>query len=215
MDSTAQRQPDQQPEASRTSKILALFDFDGTITHKDTLVEYISFFCTQQKWKYLNSLLYFPLWFCNRLGLVSNQRTRRELIRIYLKGTHINVISSIATEFAKQKLPTLLNQQAMEKIQWHQEQGHHVVIVTPTLGWWVRTWAYQQDITVIATELAVDEHGYCTGKLLNKYCTGSEKVRRIRATLRLNEYNYIYAYGDSRGDRQMLGLADESYYKKF
>jgi phosphatidylglycerophosphatase C len=211
----AQRQPDQQPAATRTSKVLALFDFDGTITNKDTFVEYISFFCTQKKWKYLNSLLYFPLWLCNRLGLISNQRTRRQLVRIYLKGTHINVISDIAAEFVKQKMPQLLNPKALEKIRWHQEQGHQVVIVTPTLGWWVRNWAYQHNITVIATELAVNEDGYCTGKLLNKYCTGAEKVRRIRATIRLVEYSYIYAYGDSSGDKAMLRLANESYYKKF
>ena len=31
----------------------------------------------------------------------------------------------------------------------------------------------------------------------------------------LNECVYIYAYGDSRGDKEMLELANESFYKHF
>jgi hypothetical protein len=41
------------------------------------------------------------------------------------------------------------------------------------------------------------------------------KVDRIRKHLTLSDYSAIYAYGDSRGDREMLELGMHSYYKPF
>jgi phosphoserine phosphatase len=46
-------------------------------------------------------------------------------------------------------------------------------------------------------------------------CYGEEKVRRIRASYNLDEFNHIYAYGDSEGDKAMLDLAHEHDYKHF
>ncbi len=214
MDLTAQRQPDEQPRASRTSRILALFDFDGTLTDKDTLSEFIKFFCKQINRKYLKSFLHLPIWLFHKLGVISNQRARRELIKMYFRGTSTEIMSEIVEEFIAQRLPQFLNPNALAKLQWHKEQGHDIVIVTATPGMWIRGWAYDQDIRVLATELEV-HNGFYTGKFATKNCNGAEKVRRIRASLRLTEYNYIYAYGNSKGDKQMLDLADESHYKTF
>jgi HAD superfamily hydrolase (TIGR01490 family) len=214
MDLTAQRQPDSQPRASRTSRILALFDFDGTLTEKDTLTEFISFFCRKENRKYLKSVFHIPMWLFNKLGVISNQRARRELIKIYFRGTSADLLCNIAEEFVAQKLPQLLNLKALEKLQWHREQGHEVVIVSATPSVWIRIWANELNIRVIATELEVNE-GVYSGKFATRNCNGTEKVKRIRAALRLSEYNYIYAYGDSGGDKQMLNLADESYYRLF
>jgi phosphatidylglycerophosphatase C len=214
MDLTAQRQPDSQPRASRTSRILALFDFDGTLTEKDTLTEFIRFFCRKENRKYLKSFFHIPMWLFNKLGVISNQRARRELIKMYFRGTPTDLLCSIAEEFVAQKLPQLFNQKALEKLQWHKEQGHEIVVVSATPSLWIRIWAYDLNIKVIASELEIYE-GVYSGKFSTRNCNGAEKVKRIKAALRLNEYNYIYAYGDTGGNKQMLNLADESYYKSF
>jgi len=57
--------------------------------------------------------------------------------------------------------------------------------------------------------------GVVTGKLLSKNCYGIEKANRIQEVYNLSDYKHIYAYGDSRGDRELLELADESFYKPF
>ena len=46
-------------------------------------------------------------------------------------------------------------------------------------------------------------------------CHGQEKVRRIKEAYPLDQYREIYAYGDTGGDRPMLGLATHSFYKPF
>lgn len=46
-------------------------------------------------------------------------------------------------------------------------------------------------------------------------CYGEEKVRSTRASYNLDEFDHIYAYGDSKGDNAMPDLAHERYYKHF
>ena len=50
---------------------------------------------------------------------------------------------------------------------------------------------------------------------MTRNCFGVEKVNRIRQEYDLSQWDFIYAYGDSRGDQEMLDLADERYYKFF
>ena len=59
------------------------------------------------------------------------------------------------------------------------------------------------------------ENGIVTGKLSGKNCYGPEKVARIKSEFRLEEYDNIYAYGDSSGDTEMLAIATKPYYRKF
>ena len=42
-----------------------------------------------------------------------------------------------------------------------------------------------------------------------------EKVIRIQEEYNLSDYQEIYVYGDSPGDKPMLGLATKSFYKPF
>ena len=42
-----------------------------------------------------------------------------------------------------------------------------------------------------------------------------EKGNRVKEAYNLDDYDRIYAYGDSRGDKELLGLSDKSFYKPF
>ncbi|MGC2169063.1 MAG: haloacid dehalogenase-like hydrolase, partial [Acidimicrobiales bacterium] len=62
----------------------------------------------------------------------------------------------------------------------------------------------------LGTRLAVDARDRLTGSYLGMNCRGKEKMRRLAEWI---EENYpggapvVYAYGNSRGDRRMLGTA--------
>jgi len=73
------------------------------------------------------------------------------------------------------------------------------------------------EIPLIATEIEVDAHSRITGKILGNNCRGREKVARIRDQYRVEEFDEIFAYGDSSGDLPMLALADPDrrFYKPF
>ena len=59
------------------------------------------------------------------------------------------------------------------------------------------------------------EGGRITGRLATANCNGAEKPRRILALFPHREDYRLVAFGDSRGDREMLAMADEAHYKPF
>ncbi len=69
-------------------------------------------------------------------------------------------------------------------------------------------------IHCIATKLEVKNYKI-TGNYSGNNCSGQEKVRRIKENFNLSDFDLIIAYGDSRGDREMLELADNKNYKLF
>lgn len=70
-------------------------------------------------------------------------------------------------------------------------------------------------VKILATRMEVDDQGKLTGKFLDKNCNGSEKVQRVKECLGdLGQYN-IYVYGDSRGDSDLLKIADHPFYRSF
>ena len=99
---------------------------------------------------------------------------------------------------------------ALDKITWHQRQGHKIVVVSASMECWLQKWCTVNKVELIATRLEIKENKL-TGRFATKNCYGPEKVQRIKAYLNLDDFNFIYAYGDSRGDKEMLELADNAY----
>jgi phosphatidylglycerophosphatase C len=64
----------------------------------------------------------------------------------------------------------------------------------------------------LCTELKVSDGRY-TGYLASPNCWGPEKIRRLTEWWHAEEPTMLYAYGDSRGDTEMLARADVRYYR--
>ena len=77
-----------------------------------------------------------------------------------------------------------------------------------------KKWCAKYNLDLIATRLEIQD-GKLTGKFATKNCYGMEKVKRIKDAYDLGQYDFVYAYGDSRGDKEMLSIANESYFKHF
>lgn len=46
-------------------------------------------------------------------------------------------------------------------------------------------------------------------------CYGQEKVNRLKALYPQREDYYLTAFGDSRGDKELINYADKGYFKPF
>ena len=64
----------------------------------------------------------------------------------------------------------------------------------------------------MATEIEVDGNGLLTGRFKTANCSGQEKVNRLLEIEPHREDYYLYAYGNSTGDKEMLEMADEAFY---
>ena len=108
----------------------------------------------------------------------------------------------------------MIKKSALEKIKFHQENNHRVILVTASGKEWVAPWCEKIGMEIICTEVEV-KNNRLTGKLATVNCYGQEKVNRIKAILTLEDYSSIYAYGDSKGDKEMLALSHNPHYKLF
>ncbi len=194
-------------------KTIAFFDFDGTITTKDTLLE-ITRFVKGDFSFILGFSLLSPWLIAMKLKLVSNTKTKERFLRYFFGGMPVAEFKKNCERFANEKIPALIRPKAMEEIQKHLRNGSEVVIVSASPENYISLWCAQHNISCIATRLETID-GLVTGKLQGKNCHGDEKVRRIHHDFNLPDYEEVYAYGDSSGDEPMLALANFSFYKPF
>lgn len=192
---------------------LALFDFDGTITTKDTLVEFIKYAKGDLDY-YLGLVALSPMLFRYYFKLIPNDTAKERMIAYFFKGWSENHFKDIASSYAKSKIDSIVRPEAIKKIEWHQARGDKVVIVSASIECWIREWADRYDMDLISTQLDFVDYMFL-GKFKTKNCYGIEKVNRISSKYNLDEFSYIYGYGDSSGDTEMLAITNESYYKPF
>jgi len=94
-----------------------------------------------------------------------------------------------------------------ERLAWHRSRAHEIVIVSASLEVYLLEVARVLPIDcVLSTRLEVDEQGRCTGRMLGANCRGPEKAARLTAHLG-DGGRLLWAYGNSRGDDEMLALA--------
>lgn len=192
---------------------LALFDFDGTITRKDTFIEFIKFtHTTGQFW--LGMFLYSPVLVAYKLKWIPNYKAKMQVFNHFFGNWEYEKFKRLGDDFCKNELPSILKQSALDKIKYHQQENHRIILVTASPKEWVLPWCKEMGIELISTEIEVVDQKI-TGKLATLNCYGPEKANRIKSHLNIEEFSNIYAYGDSEGDKEMLALAQHPHYKYF
>lgn len=194
-------------------KGIAFFDFDGTITTKDTLLEFIKY-CKGTNAFYAGFLINSPFLLAYKLKIISNQAAKEKVLQHFFKNTSVDSFRVLCEKFAAEKIPRLIRPEAIAEIKKLQEEGQTVVIVSASPENWISPWALKLKVDLIATQLEI-QNGLLTGKILGKNCHGAEKVNRINKKYSLADYAEITAYGDTKGDLPMLALAHRSVYKPF
>jgi HAD superfamily hydrolase (TIGR01490 family) len=199
--------------ASHTVPALALFDFDGTVTRTDTMFAFIRFTHGTLRMA-LGIWLLAPLLTGVKLGIVGKTKGKETLLRLFYRGWDIQRFREQGKAFCINRLPSLLRTDALEKLRWHKQEGHRIILVSASAEDWVGPWAEQEEIEFLCTRLEI-RNGRLTGKIQGKNCNGPEKVERVKNTLSVDTYPVIYAYGDTSGDRAMLAIATQPYYRLF
>lgn len=196
-------------------EIVAAFDFDGTITTKDALLPFLCYWegvlaCGKQ----LSLLSPYFLGFVS--GVISRQILKEALTKRLFAGRKMEELLSGAEAFANSTiLKNMIREEALTRIQWHREQNHRLVLVSAAYDLYVPFWGKQHGFAdVLCTCIAVDR-GVATGKLSGSNCWGEDKVKRLKELLGPRDAYELYAYGNSRGDRELLAYADHPFYKPF
>ena len=195
------------------NRAIAFFDFDGTITTKDSLLEFIRFVKGDTAF-YTGFLLHSPILVLYKLQIVSNQFAKEMMLRYFFGKMDAEVFKNHCENFINEKLPSLLRPKALHEIKKLQDSGANVVVVSASPENWLKSWCTATGADCVATKLVI-VNNKITGKIEGKNCHGEEKVNRIRSAYHLDDYSSVYAYGDTPGDRRMLSLATIRFYKPF
>ena len=186
------------------------FDFDGTLTTCDTLLAFIRY--AKGTPAFVRGFLrHAHLLVLMKLRLYPNWKAKQKVFAHFFKGMTIEAFDDLCQRFAQDHLH-LLRSQGIKTLMQAQDDGAEVVIVSASIDNWVKP--FFADVTVLGTQIEVKD-GVLTGRFLTKNCYGQEKVNRILARYPHREDYHLTAYGDSRGDRELLAFADESHYKPF
>jgi phosphatidylglycerophosphatase C len=184
---------------------VAAFDFDGTLSERDTLVPFL------RRVRGTPRVL-------AAAGRAVPQVRDRDRFKLALLG-HLFRDQSAEQLAAEGEayvpaLESVLRPEMLDRVRWHQAEGHATLLVSASLGAYLRPLAGRLGLdAVLAVELVADAGGRLTGEVVGGLNTrGVEKVARLRRWI---EDRYgpdaeveLWAYGDSSGDEQLLARAD-------
>lgn len=186
---------------------VAVFDFDGTLTTKDTLLEFIKF--THGKLAFfLGFTIFAPILILMKLHLFPNWRAKQMVFSWFYKGMEYAKFAEYGECFAD-NVEEIRKESTILKLKALQSNGADIYVISASIDDWVRPFCIRLGVkTVLGTKVEV-KNGKLTGRFLTKNCYGQEKVNRLlEAEPNRNGY-YLYAFGDSRGDKEMLEFAEE------
>lgn len=192
---------------------IAFFDFDGTITEKDSLLEIIKFKHGSLKF-YTGMLVNSPYLFAMKAGFISNQKAKEKVLRWFFGKLKLEDFQKLSDDFATNIIPSLIRPKAVTEINKLKNAGFEVVIVSASAENWLTLWCEKEGLSLLGTILET-KNGCITGSISGNNCYGEEKVRRVKEKYDLSAYRNIQCYGDTKGDKPLLGLATVSFYKPF
>jgi len=192
---------------------LALFDFDGTITKKDSLLHFTRYAVGAAKY-YTGITRLLPVLILHKLGGLPSQTTKNIFLTCFFKGGSVEDFNYKCEAYANNDLKEIVHAAAIEKINWHKQQQHRVIVVSASPEDYLAKWCASVNIECISTKLQ-KKGGVLTGKVEGTNCNGNEKAKRIKNYLNIAAYSEVYGYGNSGGDKEMLALCTKKNYKPF
>jgi len=188
------------------------FDFDGTLTYKDTMFLYLKFY-NSAKFNF-QFLKHIPLFILLKLKLASAEKVKKSFISSILKGQSKTKIEEKSQQFFEKYYPEIIRENAIEFIQNIDREHTESYLVTASLDIWVKPFAEKFKMNLLATR-AEFKNEIFTGNFVGNNCNGGEKVHRIKEALQGKKFDKTIAFGDTSGDKEMLEWANESHFEFF
>ena len=196
-------------------QVVAAFDFDGTLTRRDTLLPYLAI---GLGWAGFGVVMLqcAPWLLAYALRLLPNHVAKARLLRLAFSGRTTAEVDGWTTRWMA-SLPAQLRPDALAQLAAHQRAGHCCVMVSASPDVYLQRAARQLGFdALVCTEMAVTR-GVFTGNMQTPNCHGEQKVIRLRAWLAGQDWCAkdvtLHAYGDTPADQPMLRMAGHAWYR--
>ena len=186
---------------------VAAFDVDHTITRHDCVGRFLV--RLGGPWGIVTAML-------RRPGATLSGALRRDRDAIkavvvggVLRGRRVADVDAQGEAFAAEVMAGDLRADVVDRLRWHQRAGHRVVLVSASLGPYLRPLGARLGVdAVLCTDVAATD-GVYGDALDGPNCRAEEKAVRLGAWLAAAglSTDALWAYGDGTGDVAMLALA--------
>ena len=199
--------------AKNTVKTLSVFDFDGTLTYHDRFIPFLKFAFGRRKFARRIIKMVFPTLRCFRRKLTRDE-LKEVLIKTFLTDIKEEWLKEKAEAFCKAYWTKLMRPAGLLAVAEEINRHAEVTICSASPAMVLQPFADRLGIKLIGTTLEVVD-GVLTGKIIGNNCRCGEKIKRLeRVYGDLTQY-HLRAWGDSRGDHELLYAAQDPHWRYF
>jgi HAD superfamily hydrolase (TIGR01490 family) len=200
-------------EASRTTQVLSVFDFDGTLTHHDSFIPFLRFAFGRRVFARRLLQLAQPAFKHMRKKLTRDE-LKETLIKVFLTGVDEHWFRQQAEAFCSAYWTKLMRPSGLIAVAMEVSSGAEVTICSASPALVLQPFADRLGIKLIGTQLEVVD-GKLTGLITGHNCRCGQKVERLESIYgQLGNY-HLRAWGDTRGDYELLAAAQDAHWRHF
>jgi phosphatidylglycerophosphatase C len=188
-----------------------LFDFDGTITSRDTTIILIIELLKNRPF-HLPGVMWFLLKMRLLRDVTNKQLNKNKAIGYLINGRTDAQLAPALNKFSK-KVHAVCRLQILNKIEQAYTENNIILIVTASPGFAIKHCTRELPVTVLGTDFEKINDIY-SGKLESNNCYGYEKVNRLKrwALTAKTELSVSSAWSDHFSDIHMLRLSEKRYW---
>ena len=186
---------------------LYLFDFDGTLYKKDSMIDFLKHLHNNIFKYYFLNLLFLPVWFLKALRFINIETYKSIFLKIHLKNYSEKKIFNCSKFFSK-KIYKNLFPGAKEYLK---SIDGEKCIISSSVDIWMDDISKELGVELICTESVFKNKKF---DRINKNCNYSQKLIRVKEKYDLNFFDNIFIFGNSKGDYEMykLGTKHHKYF---
>jgi HAD superfamily hydrolase (TIGR01490 family) len=192
-------------------RIAAIFDVDGTLIADATLERIFIRFLRRRGelgWReminWIGASIRAAAWWKAAVG----GRPQLKAIKAYLRGKDPTHLRRLARECFESEIEPRLSSEAVDRLRWHQNAGHFVILLSGTLDLLLEPLAERLGVHArIGSDLEVEERRL-TGRLAGRRPFGETKAECLATINRAAGFDLkrSFAYADSFADRHLLAM---------
>ncbi|MEI7801945.1 MAG: HAD family hydrolase [Bacteroidota bacterium] len=191
-------------------KKLAVFDFDGTLTQRDSFFVFLK--KTFSISKIIGAAVFLsPVMLFYKLKLLNNDSAKQKVLRYFLKGVDEKIIQEKCNWFSKEIIPQLISPGARKILEEYAQLNFEIVILSASPEIYLKQWCELNNFKCISTKLKT-LNGKFTGEYDGKNCRGAEKLIRLQNEIQLKNYEEIHAFGNSEDDKIFMAVAHQQFF---
>jgi phosphatidylglycerophosphatase C len=188
---------------------LVVFDLDGTITYRDTLLPYVTGYLARSGRSRLRMARLLPMLAGFAVGAADHAAVKSAFIRATLGGATREQLAAWTDAFVPRVIATGSSPRALAMVKAHRAAGDLLILMSASTDLYVPQIAHALGFNeVICTGMAFDASGRLTGALSTANRRGPEKARCFEALKQQHPGLPTVAYGNAGSDLAHLRLAD-------